>query len=317
MNLPWLEATVQDLSDRIEAGRLGHAPLIHGPSGIGKQVLGDWLARRLLCTRPSGSQPCGECQSCQLIDGGTHPDRFVIAVPEDKQGIGVDQIRDLIDRLQLTASVGERRVGVLVQADAMNTNAANALLKTLEEPPGGAWLILLSEQPARLPATVRSRCQQIVLRPPPEGLARGWLDQACRQTDEDDRATALSVCGGAPLAARELLESGGLETGLAILADLSGRSPHAGILERWQADPAVTWQWLARWMALLMGRASDAASWQPPGQALPPITDRRRIAGLWQQALDGRREALRGVVRQDLLLGRWLLEWEAAQPARN
>src|SRR5699024_6493098 len=121
---------------------------------------------------------------------------------------------------------------------------------------------------------------------------------------------------GAPLAAREMLDSGGLEAGFAVLDDLVESRSHGEVLERWQADPAATWQWLARWLAVMMARASSAGGWQPD-RALPEGLPRRDLARLWQMALDGHREAVRGVVRQDLLLGRWLLEWEASQAARK
>lgn len=317
MILPWLESTCRTLRERIEDERLGHAPLIHGPRGIGKRTLGEWLARLLLCLQPREGHPCGECRSCRLIAGGTHPDLFTVEIPEDKQGVGVDQVRELIERLQLTASVGANRVGLIAQADAMNRNAANALLKTLEEPPSGAWLILLSEQPARLPATIRSRCQQWPLRAPGREATEAWLAQSCPGADEAERKAALVLCADAPLAAREMLASGGLETGLALLDDLIEDRPHGEVLERWQADPAASWQWLSHWMAVIMARTSEAGSWQPPGRQLPDRIDRRDLSRLWQMALEGYRETDRGVVRQDLLLGRWLLEWEASQPARK
>lgn len=315
--LPWLESDCRSLGARIEGQRLGHAPLIHGPYGIGKRALGDWLARLLLCGQPGEGNACGTCQSCRLFASGAHPDLFVTEIPEDKQGIGVDQVRDLIERLQLTAALGSNRVGMIVQADAMNRNAANALLKTLEEPPPGAWLILLSEQPAQLPATIRSRCQQYPLRAPAPETIVPWLAEVCPEASAADREAALQLSAGAPLAAREMLESGGLDSGLAVLDDLTEGRPHGEILERWQREPATTWQWLARWLAVVMAQASSAGGWQPTGQRLPEGVDRRALARLWQMVLDGRREAQRGVVRQDLLLGRWLLEWEASQPARK
>ncbi len=315
--LPWLETPCRELRERIETQRLGHAPLVHGPRGIGKRELGEWLARLLLCGQPRDGEPCGECQSCRLFEGGSHPDLFVMVVPEDKQGIGVDQVRELISRLQLTSTMGTHRVGLVPQADAMNRNAANALLKTLEEPPSGAWLILLSEQPARLPATIRSRCQQWPLRAPDAEIAAAWLADAYPDAGTQQREAALQLSGGAPLAALEMLESDDLGTGLAMLDDLIEARPHAEVLERWQADPAASWQWLGRWVSVIMSHVSRAGGWQPAGKRLPEALDRRDLARLWQMALDGHREAVRGVVRQDLLLGRWLLEWEASQPARK
>jgi DNA polymerase-3 subunit delta' len=315
--LPWLEPIAETLSQRLEQERLGHAPLIHGPSGVGKRALGEWLMRRVLCARPREGQPCGECQSCRLIDGGTHPDCSMLSVPEDKRVIGVDAVRELIERLQLTASMGPHRVGLVTEADAMNRNAANAFLKTLEEPPSGAWLILLSEQPSRLPATIRSRCQMFALHPPSQEVGAAWLAETCPDASAEARTGALALCAGAPLAARDMLEQGELDAGLAILDDLREPGPQGEILERWQVDPAATWQWLARWLNIVMARHSGAPAWQPQDRPLPALSDTRALSRLWQLAIDGRREAARGVVRQDLLLGRWLLEWESAQAVRK
>src|SRR5699024_4851929 len=189
--------------------------------------------------------------------------------------------------------------------------------KTLEEPPSGAWLILLSETPARLPATVRSRCQQWPLRVAEPHLAARWLEQQCSSAEAGTREAALELSGGAPLAAREMIASDDLAFGFELLDDLSQSRPHAQVLERWQSHPAATWRWLARWLSIIMAQLSGAGGWQPPDRALPRHIDRRRLAELWQRALEGHREAERGVVRQDLLLGQWLLEWQAAQSARK
>jgi DNA polymerase-3 subunit delta' len=312
MTHAWLEPWCRELAGRIDGGRLGHAPLLTGSRGVGKRDIAGWLARRLLCLDPDGSAACGRCRSCQLVEAGAHPDFFAVEVAEDKQGIGVDQVRDLIERLQLTASVGQRRVGLLPSAEAMNVNAANALLKTLEEPADEAWLILVCERPEQLPATIRSRCQQIVIRVPEAGVAETWLASACPEASEDERALALAVAAGAPLAARDMIVSGDLAYGLEILEDLGREASSGEILERWQQQPQATWRWLARWLNLLMLDASRIGHRHPDlPVGLPAAGDRRTLLRLWQQALAGHREAVRGVVRQDLLLGRWLLEWEA------
>lgn len=313
MHLPWLDETRKRLSESLDAERLGHAPLLFGPAGIGKIELARWLARRMLCLEPEADEPCGRCRSCGLMESGGHPDLFEVDIPEDKRVIPVDDIRDLIDRLQLTASLSSRRAGLIVHADAMNTHAANALLKTLEEPPKGAWVILSCEQPARLPATVRSRCQMIALRPPPLEAGSEWLKSQCPQASDAYRRAALELTAGAPVQARDMLAGKGLERGLGILQDLQAGADRLSVIERWQEDAAGTWQWLARWVALLMARSSGVSGWQPPVDVqLPEALDQRQLSALWQRALNGHREAVRGVVRQDLLLGQWLLEWDSA-----
>lgn len=308
----WLESWCRELAARVDAGRLGHAPLLTGSRGVGKRELARWLARRLLCLDPQGVAPCGRCRSCELAEAGSHPDFFAVEPAEDKHSVGVDQVRTLIERLQLTASVGPRRVGLLPSAEAMNVNAANALLKTLEEPTDEAWLILVCERPQQLPATIRSRCQQIVIRVPDSDVSEPWLASACPDAGPRDRALALAVSGGAPLAARDMIVSGDLAYGLEILEDLGRRDSSGEILERWQQQPLSTWGWLARWLNLLVLDASRIGGRHPElPMGLPAARDRQAMIRLWQEALAGHREAVRGVVRQDLLLGRWLLEWEA------
>jgi len=314
MILPWLDPVRDRLTASLSAGRLGHAPLIHGPAGIGKRHLAEQLARLLLCLSPSDGQACGDCRACRLLDAGTHPDRVNVAVEEDRSAITVDQIRDLAARLQLTASVGQRRVAVIHAADAMNVNAANARLKTLEEPPPGVWIVSYCETAARLPATIRSRCQRVEIRLPPGEQAGRWLAEQCPKHSDARRALALRLVDGAPLAARKLLENDEIETGLTVLRDLACTENHQAILERWQVDPVGTWRWLARWLALIMRHMTcpDDSLDHDVQALLPRAVDQRQLGALWQQAIEGGREAGRGVVRQDLLLGKWLLEWAAA-----
>ena len=321
MSLPWLEEHKNALNERLEAGRLGHAPLIQGPEGVGKRELARWLAERMLCLDPNGREPCGQCRACELMASGTHPDFFGIDIPEDRKSIPVDSIRGLIEKMQLTPSVGAARVGLFVDADAMNRNAANALLKTLEEPSPGAWLVLCSDQPASLPATIRSRCQKLALRPPPLDIAGQWLAEVCGEVDEPSRRAALVLAGGAPLAARAMLEHGEFERGLTILETLvepAADRRSSKLLEDWQQDAIGTWQWLARWLALMMNRVRGVASADlPMADRLPVDLPPEHLARLWEQALQGRLGASAGSVRQDLSLGKWLLEWEALMESRS
>lgn len=321
MNLPWLEPCKKDLARRLDAGRLGHAPLIQGPAGTGKLALARWLVARILCLDPGDPEPCRQCRACELLDKGVHPDLFQVDIPEDKQVIPVDLIRELIERMQLTPSVSAHRVGLIVAADAMNANAANALLKTLEEPAPGAWIVLRSDQPARLPATVRSRCQKLVVRPPQQSVAANWLEQACPDSPASHRQAALALSGMAPLTARDMLAEGELERGLAMLDSLldgsRGDNP-ADLADAWQQDAVASWQWLARWTALLMeNRHRPAGVELSVKRPLPEDFDSAALARLWQQALEGGRLAMGGSVRQDLLLGKWLLEWQQMMQSRS
>jgi DNA polymerase-3 subunit delta' len=308
MNLPWLQPHQQRLSDSLIHDRLGHAPMIHGPAGLGKRQLARWLTARILCLNPRSGQPCGDCRSCALLASGTHPDLFIAAIPEDKTQLTVDVIRDLTQGLQLTPSIGQTRVGLVEEADQMNANAANALLKTLEEPSARAWLVLVSDDPDSLPPTVLSRCQKITVHPPHPEEASTWLQDQETNLAEADIALALDVGGGAPLRAQELLSEKGLEFGREVrrilLEAARGQLPTPATLAAWSGRPAESWQWLSHWVRQFMG------STLIPDDVEVPVIDPVALAELWQQALKGRAMA-RTSIRTDLLLGKWLLEWSA------
>ncbi|MGY6587254.1 MAG: DNA polymerase III subunit delta' [Wenzhouxiangella sp.] len=310
MSLPWLDDHQQRIDAGLQEERLGHAPLIAGPAGVGKQAFGDWLARRLLCLAPVHGQPCGECRACTLMKAGSHPDFFAVGIPEDKREIPVDSVRELSRCLQLTPSIGRHRVGLIEPAEAMNRNAANALLKTLEEPASDAWLILISHRAGDLPATIRSRCQTISVRPPEREQARNWLADACPNHDPAHRDAALALAGGAPLAARNLLDDGGLafahEVRDGLLALAAGRSVPEVLGSGWAEQGGVTWGWLAHWSAQCLAANLGAA---PSAEADWPAVHPDRLAKLADKALRGRALAL-GSVRQDLSLAQWLIEWK-------
>ncbi len=199
---PWLHGAWQALLERHATGRLPHALLLQGQAGIGKHRLASRLARRLLCTAVDvAEEPCGECRGCRLVLSGAHPDwRRAEPDPEKRRpNIPVDAIRALIGFVSLSSQYGGCRVAVIGLGDAMNAAAANSLLKTLEEPPGECFLILVTARPARLPATLRSRCQRVDLRPPAEADALAWL----RERVEAPEAL-LALAGGAPYAALAL-----------------------------------------------------------------------------------------------------------------
>jgi DNA polymerase-3 subunit delta' len=305
MNVPWLDPVKESFSDLLDQGRLGHAPMLIGPAGLGKRGLADWLVARLLCLGAIDGSPCGNCRSCQLLESRSHPDLFVASVPEDKSQLTVDVIRALAQGLQLTPSIGPHRVGLIKEADQMNINAANALLKTLEEPSAKAWLVLVSDNPDKLPATVLSRCQKKMIRPPTPEVARLWLAANIPEAQGADIDLALEVSGGAPLEALFLLSEDGLVLGgelrNVLLEAAGGRLPTPDRIETWSDRAPEVWHWLAFWCRrfmseLLLGQGKDIA-------ARPEA-----LATLWQQALEGRAMADTNI-RADLLLGKWLLEW--------
>ena len=171
--LPWHHPQWERIERSIRAGRVPHALLLHGAAGNGKAWFAARLAATLLCR--SGEPPCGECESCRFCAAGSHPDRLDVGVEKDRREIVVDQIRDLIHTVGLTARLGGYKVVTVDHAERMNRHAANTLLKTLEDPPGATVFLLVSSNHALLLATIRSRCQMIGFPVADRDVALEWL----------------------------------------------------------------------------------------------------------------------------------------------
>ena len=191
------EGIVRAFDSAWRKGRLGHAYLFAGPAGVGKHTLARELARALLCEVPSKSlQACGRCASCALAEAGTHPDLILAARPEDKVDLPIETIRELIEHLGLKPARGGRKVAILDDADDLSAEAANAFLKTLEEPPPGSVLILIGgPTPERQFATILSRCQVVAFSP----LRKDKVTDLLRDrgiTDEARLDRLVRVAGG-------------------------------------------------------------------------------------------------------------------------
>lgn len=204
--LPWHASLWQQWHQQYQADRLPHALLLSGEAGLGKRTLARALAHFLLCEQPQGQHPCGHCAGCQLLESGFHPDWYNLQPEVEGKAIRIDAIRDLTQRLQQSAQKGGYKVVLLWPAEALNLHAANALLKTLEEPEPSTLFLLVSDQPSRLPATLRSRCQHWALSIPPSAETLPWL--TCQLSADQQPEQLLRAAGGRPFAALKLLESG-------------------------------------------------------------------------------------------------------------
>ncbi|MFM5438419.1 DNA polymerase III subunit delta' [Aeromonas enteropelogenes] len=197
---PWLIPDWQALSQTAASGRLGHAWLLLGDPGLGKEQLAERLARLHLCQQPDRGEPCGHCHSCQLFDKGNHPDLGQLS--REGKTIGVEAIRDICNRLQGSAQLGRGKVVIIPDAERMTESAANALLKTLEEPAGDSLLLLIASQVFRLLPTILSRCHKHVCQLPAEGETLSWLAEQGHQATQ----AQVRICQGAPLRVLDYIE---------------------------------------------------------------------------------------------------------------
>ena len=249
--LPWHEPLWRQVQQRRAADRLPHALLLAGPAGLGKLAFAKRLARALLCETPDGEgDACGRCRSCRLFQAGSHPDYRMEQPAEEGKAIRIDPIRELCAFLGFTAQYGGYKIALLEPADRLNLNAANSLLKTLEEPPGDCLLLLVTAHPARLPATVRSRCQKVSFVPPPPSVARAWL--AARMNGGPDPQVLLDIAGGAPLAALAYADGERWRRRQELVEHyeqvLAGRADPVRAAELWmQGDVAENLRWLIGW----------------------------------------------------------------------
>jgi len=305
MIYPWLAAVETEFRERLGQDRLPHALLLSGQKGSGKTALGEAFIAGLLCLE--GTYPaCGACRSCQLLVSGAHPDRRVITFEEHprtgelRKEIVVDQVRNLIAALNLTNSFSSRKAALIHPAEAMNTNAANALLKTLEEPPGDAILVLVSHDAARLPATIRSRCQGLYVRPPDPVAAFEWLNSD-QGVEAGEAKAALEAAAGSPLVAKDMVSSGTIEQYRLLIATLealgSGKIDSGAAMSALsELDPEQLWSWISLFTA---DRIKSGGHHRELTIQLSML----------QSAADKNRKLVATPVRKDFLLQDWLIQW--------
>lgn len=322
---PWLHAPLRRSLDALAAGRLAHALLVCGPAHIGKRVFADGLAGAVLCRERIEGAACGRCRDCELREAGTHPDRIEVRIEENaktqvmRKEIVVEQIRDLGAWFALTPQRGGAQVALIEPAEAMNLNASNALLKTLEEPMRDRYLLLLCESPAQLSATIRSRCQRVELQPPATAAALAWL--SARGHDATRARAALDAARGHPGLAAYWIEQGLLDLREAVRADLAavaaGAAQPLAMAAAWLADERVDQRlaFAADLAVELQAQALGAVAAAAPGRVavrrLTAAADFPKLSA-WFDAANRVRSLLRSPIHGDLALAGLLRDWRIA-----
>lgn len=207
MLYPWLKPAWQQLMNYHQKQRMPGALLISASTDLGQKNLMDNFAQSIFCTQPAQDhQPCGICASCHLFEAGHYPDYLVLEPAEGDKDIKIDAVRNMCADLAFNTQFDRHRFAVLNPADVMTHAASNSLLKTLEEPSRDTTIVLLTERPNRLPATIRSRCQNLHLEAEQAPL-QSWLqEQGCNQAE-----AYLKMANDSPIRAHHLWQSKAFE----------------------------------------------------------------------------------------------------------
>ncbi|MBF7072907.1 DNA polymerase III subunit [Glaciecola sp. MH2013] len=264
---PWLSTTFSGLVKRFEEGQLHHGLLFMGPGKLGKTELCQSLAAKLLCSSGSNQQSgfldpvnndeaCGNCKSCQLIAAKSHPDLNIVL--SEKSQIGIDLIRSAISKLTQTSQLGGNKVLVIPNIELMSESASNSLLKTLEEPTQNTYLLLTSNEPQKLLATVLSRCEKIAITHPRYEESVAWLKSKGALIATEDE---LQACGHSPLRYLEQLNNEDSLTYQDFITDISALESRASdslrVAQKWKEDSPRALQWLGQYFMRKYKDSSD------------------------------------------------------------
>ncbi len=234
----WQQSHWNDFVLRVRNNSIPHAFLLASQEGFGAESMAIAMGQYLLCMSPTDEIVCGRCKACMLLNAGTHPDLKSVTPESAGKQIKVDQVREISGFVSKTAQQGGRKVIVLYPAEAMNLNAANALLKNLEEPSGETIFILVSNEQSRLLPTIRSRCAKVSMPVPDQVLALDWV----KGLNIENASELLLEAGGAPLLVKDWHEQGILQERsslISALADLGlGRLEPMNFAKKWSnKDP--------------------------------------------------------------------------------
>ncbi|MEO8101912.1 MAG: DNA polymerase III subunit delta' [Betaproteobacteria bacterium] len=332
--LPWHRQVLTELLSRRDT--LPHALLVYGKQGIGKLEFARALAQSLLCESPQRAIACGTCPACNWFRDGNHPD-FRELLPESmseddvavdadapvdpevkekkkSKEIKIEQIREIAAFMTLSTHRAGFRVLLLHPAETLNPAAANALLKTLEEPPPHTVILLVSDRVGRLLATIRSRCQRLLVPSPDEATALQWLDSQ----GIAESATALAQAGGAPLDAMAFADADYQSDRSAFVRVLSdGNADYIAAAQAFEKSDLVNvLTWLQTWVSdLALSRfTGEIRHHRDQKAAISRIATRLDLPGLFrfESQLRQARRSINHPLNARLLLEQLLISYSQA-----
>lgn len=318
---PWQGNAWDQLNNAVSSQRLAHAILLQGMPDSGIEGFAELFAQRLLCggatsEASTGHLPCGQCRECLLFLAGTHPGFLEISPLENEEGkvslvIKIDQIRESVDFVMQTSMQQGMKIILIHPAEAMNPNAANALLKNLEEPPANTRFLLVTNHPARLMATIRSRCQVVDITLPTFHEADQWLSLYIQEASE--RAQLLSLSAGNPLLVKQWQDDSCttdiFELHKNLSEVLSKKSSPLVLAKSWAGQGAerLTWWW--RWLLLDAKQSAAGDSLSKTGNNFSLSS--RQLVIFMEKLLAAKRQLESSAnPNEQLLLESLLIDWQ-------
>lgn len=319
--LPWQQQNWEHLCEYRLQNRVPQALLITGNKGLGKQHLATQFAFSLLCAKPQDNGlGCGHCGSCLLLNAETHPDFIQIRPEEPGKAIIIGQIRSLVTRLTLKPQFESYRVVIVNPADLMNNAAANAFLKCLEEPTERTVILLITDKPAHLPATIVSRCQKLAVAKPDKETVFAWLKQQNVETLQCNVSTLFTLAQGSPLLALDYARDGTLTLRndcFKAWMDIAKQHRHPAIIaEDWHKLPeSPLIFWITSWIVdMIKCRYQIKAEWlynpdlKEPLQELSQQLELKKLYKLYDLILISR-QRLNTQINKQTMFEEILINW--------
>ena len=270
--LPWFNQYLV----RLDLELLHHAFLIGGKEGVGKKHFSLLLSQLILCKEKNNFMPCNACQSCKLFISSNHPDFYTIKMEEGKKKISINQIKELQTNFYESSFLNGNKIFLIEYAEFLSRDAADSLLKILEEPPKNTYFIITSHRAKQLSATIQSRCSEVFISNPSTKEIEDWLNK--ENTSNGDLELALNLASGRPLKIKELLDDNILDSRNGFISEISQLIKQGknitSLSEEWPKNPKALILKL-EWMSNLM---MDAIRYQMTDDQKEVQTDTSAIS---------------------------------------